>query len=153
MGWVVPRMARELHTAARDSGEDVAAHHDLVKMIAQWEQGNRVPRGALQATVLEDLRGLARRLVHLPQDMALGMDVAQRLTEACARAASRPRPGEIEALRDAALARPRKTVSSAEIRALSAEAIAHLHEVAGKLAQLSALLGSDEASRTSHKRA
>ena len=28
----MPRMARELRRAARDSGEDVAAHHGLVKM-------------------------------------------------------------------------------------------------------------------------
>ena len=26
-GWDVPRMARELRKAARDTGEDVAAHH------------------------------------------------------------------------------------------------------------------------------
>ena len=42
--WDVLRMARELRKAARDSGEDVAAHHGLVKMIPQWEQGNRAPR-------------------------------------------------------------------------------------------------------------
>ena len=40
-GWDVPRMARELRKAARDSGEDVTAHHGLVKMIPQWERGNR----------------------------------------------------------------------------------------------------------------
>ena len=34
-GWDVPRMARELRKAARDTGEDVAAHHGLVKMIPQ----------------------------------------------------------------------------------------------------------------------
>ena len=43
-GWDVPRMARELRKVARDSGEDVAAHHGLVKMIPQWERGDRVPR-------------------------------------------------------------------------------------------------------------
>jgi serine phosphatase RsbU (regulator of sigma subunit)/transcriptional regulator with XRE-family HTH domain len=43
-GWDVPRMARELRKAARDSGEDVAAHHGLVKMIPQWERGSRMPR-------------------------------------------------------------------------------------------------------------
>jgi hypothetical protein len=67
-------MARELRKAARDSGEDVAAHHGLVKMIPQWERGNR-----------------------------------------------------------------------AEIRALAEGAIAHLHEVTAKLAELSALLGDDQA--------
>jgi hypothetical protein len=40
-GWEVPRMARELRRAARKSGEDVAAHHGLVKMIPQWERGGR----------------------------------------------------------------------------------------------------------------
>src|SRR5579871_564008 len=43
-GWDVPRMARELRKAAKVSGEDVAAHHGLVKMIPQWERGNRAPR-------------------------------------------------------------------------------------------------------------
>ena len=43
-GWDVPRMARELRKVAKDSGEDVAAHHGLVKMIPQWERGGRVPR-------------------------------------------------------------------------------------------------------------
>jgi hypothetical protein len=32
-GWDVPRMARELRKAARDTGEDAAAHRGLVKMI------------------------------------------------------------------------------------------------------------------------
>jgi len=36
-------------------------------------------------------------------------------------------------------------MTPAEIRAMTAEAIAHLHEVAVKLAELSALLGDDEA--------
>ena len=35
-------------------------------------------------------------------------------------------------------------MTPAEIRALSAAAIAHLHAVAGQLAELSALLGDDE---------
>jgi transcriptional regulator with XRE-family HTH domain len=145
MGWDVPRMARELRKVARDSGEDVAAHHGLVKMIAQWERGNRVPRERYRLLYLKIFVDSLGDLSHLPQDMALGMDVARRLTEVRARAASLPRPDEIEALQDAALARPRKTVTPAEIRALSAEAIAHLHEVADKLAELSALLGGDEA--------
>ena len=42
-GWDVPRMARELRKAARDSGEDVAAHHGLVKMIPQWERAAAPP--------------------------------------------------------------------------------------------------------------
>ena len=31
-GWDVPRMARELRKAARDTGEDEATHHGLMKM-------------------------------------------------------------------------------------------------------------------------
>ena len=30
-------MVRELRKIAKDSGEDIAAHHGLVKMIPQWE--------------------------------------------------------------------------------------------------------------------
>jgi hypothetical protein len=41
-GFDLPRIARELRKAARDTGEDVAAHHDLVKMIPQ--RGTRQPR-------------------------------------------------------------------------------------------------------------
>jgi hypothetical protein len=60
------------------------------------------------------------------------------------RAAGLPGPDQIRALEAASLARPRKTMTPAEIRALAAESIASLHEVAGKLAELSALLGDDE---------
>ena len=77
-GWDVPRMARELRKAARDSGEDVAAHHGLVRMIPQWERGNRVPR--------ERYRLLYRQIFgsglgDLSQGMALGAYVALRLAE------------------------------------------------------------------------
>jgi hypothetical protein len=76
--------------------------------------------------------------------MALGHDVALRLAEVRSRAARLPDPDEIKALEGAALAKPRITMTPAEIRALAAEAIAHLHEVADKLAELSALLGDDQ---------
>jgi transcriptional regulator with XRE-family HTH domain len=148
-GWDVPRMARELRKAARDSGEDVAAHHGLVKMIPQWERGHRAPRERyrlLYLKVFEDALG------GLSHGMALGADVAQQLAEVRSRAASLPRPEEIKALEAAALAKPRDTMTPAEIRALAAEAIAHLHEVAGKLAELSALLGDDEAGEGSEGR-
>jgi transcriptional regulator with XRE-family HTH domain len=148
-GWDVPRMARELRKAARDSGEDVAAHHGLVKMIPQWERGHRAPRERyrlLYLKVFEDALG------GLSHGMALGADVAQQLAEVRSRAASLPRPEEIKALEAAALAKPRDTMTPAEIRALAAEAIAHLHEVAGKLGELSALLGDDEAGEGSEGR-
>ena len=141
-GWDVPRMARELRKAARDSGEDVAAHHGLVKMIPQWERGNRAPRERyrlLYLKVFEDLGGLSH-------GMAVGADVAQRVAEVRVRAASLPGSGEIRALEAAALAKPRETMTPSEIRALAAEAIASLHEVAGRLAELSALLGDGKAS-------
>jgi transcriptional regulator with XRE-family HTH domain len=56
-GWDVPRMARELRKAARDCGEDVAAHHGLVKMIPQWERGSRVPRERYRLLYLKIFRG------------------------------------------------------------------------------------------------
>jgi transcriptional regulator with XRE-family HTH domain len=140
-GWDVPRMARELRKAAKDSGEDVAAHHGLVKMIPQWERGNRAPR--------ERYRLLYRKIFidtlgDLSQGMAFGTDAALRLAEVRSRAAHLPGPDEIRTLEAAALAKPRKTMAPAEIRALAAQAIADLYEVAGKLAELSALLGDDE---------
>jgi len=139
-GWDVPRMARELRRAARDSGEDVAAHHGLVKMIPRWERGDRAPRERYR---LLYLRVFQDALGDLSHGMALGTDVALRLAEVRARAAGLPGPGEIRALEAAALAKPGKPVTPAEIRALAAEAIAHLNVVAGKLMELSALLGDE----------
>ena len=140
-GWDVPRMARELRKAARDSGEDVAAHHGLVKMIPQWERGDRAPRERYRLLYLKIFAGA---LGDLSQGMALSHDAALRLAEVRSHAARLPGLDEITALEGAALARPRITMTPAEIRALAAEAIAHLHEVAGKLAELSALLGDDQ---------
>jgi len=141
-GWDVSRMARELRKAARDTGEDVAAHHGLVKMIPQWERGGRVPRERYRLLYRQIFAGA---LVDLSQGMTLGTDVALRLAEVRSRAARLPGPDEVRALESAALAKPRGTMTPAEIRALAAEAIARLHEVADKLAELSALLGDDEA--------
>ena len=140
-GWDVPRMARELRKAARDSGEDVAAHHGLVRMIPQWERGNRVPR--------ERYRLLYRQIFgsglgDLSRGMALGADVALRLAEVRSRAARLPDPDEIRTLEAAALAKPRKTMTPAQIRAVAAQAITHLREVADKLAELSVLLDGDK---------
>jgi transcriptional regulator with XRE-family HTH domain len=139
-GWDVPRMARELRKAG-DSGEDVAAHHGLVKMIPQWERGDRVPRERYR---LLYLKVFTDALGGLPHGMN-AVDLAIRLAEVRSRAASLPGPGEIRALEAAALAEPRKTMTPAGIRVLAAEAIAQLNEVAGKLAELSALLGGDQA--------
>ena len=140
-GWDVPRMARELRKAARDSGEDVAAHHGLVKMIPQWERGKRAPRERYR---LLYLKIFTDALGGLPPGVD-AVDLALRLAEVRSRAASLPGSGQIRALEGAALATPRQTMTPAEIRALAAEAVAHLHKVAGKLAELSALLGDDEA--------
>ena len=140
-GWDVPRMARELRKAARDSGEDVAAHHGLVKMIPQWERGGRAPRERYRLLYLQIFAGA---LGDLSQGMALATDLALRLAEVRSRAVRLPNPYEINALEAAALARPRTTMTPAEIRALAAESIASLHAVAGKLTELSALL-DDEA--------
>ena len=140
-GWDVPRMARELRKAARDSGEDVAAHHGLVRMIPQWERGNRVPRERYRLLYRQIFGG---GLGDLSQGMALGAYVALRLAEVRSRAARLPDPDEIRTLEAAALAKPRKTMTPAEIRALAAAAIGHLHEVADTLGELSALLGEDQ---------
>ena len=141
-GWDVPRMARELRKAARDTGEDVAAHHGLVKMIPQWERGNRAPRERYRLLYLKVFKDIA---AEASPGMALGADFAVRLAEVRSRAASLPGPGEIRALEAAALAKPRTTTTPAQIRALAAEAVAQLHEVAAKLTELSALLGDDQA--------
>jgi hypothetical protein len=142
-------MARELRKAARDSGEDVAAaHHGLVKMIPQWERGNRAPRERYRLLYLKIFKDA---LGGLPHGMD-AVDLALRLAEVRSRAASLPGPGQIRALEATALAKPRETMTPAEIGALAAAAIAHLHKVAGKLAELSALLGDDEAGEGRHER-
>ena len=139
-GWDVPRMARELRKAARDSGEDVAAHHGLVKMIPQWERGGRAPRERYRLLYLKVFEDIAREM---SPGMPLGADFAIRLAEVRSRAARLPGPEEIRALEAAALAKPRGSMTPAEIRARATEAIAHLHEVAAKLTELSALLDND----------
>jgi transcriptional regulator with XRE-family HTH domain len=140
-GWDVPRMARELRKIARDSGEDVAAHHGLVKMIPQWERGNRAPRERYRLLYRQIF---ADTLGDLSQDLARGTDYVLRLAEVRSRAGLLPGSGEVRALEAAALARPGNAMTTAEIRAVAAQAITQLHEVADKLAELSALLGDDE---------
>ena len=141
-GWDVPRMARELRKAARDSGEDVAAHHGLVRMIPQWERGARAPRERYRLLYLKVFEDIASGMSH---STAFGADFVMRLAAVRSRAAGLPGPDDISTLEAAALAKPRRTMTPAEICALAAESIASLHEVAGKLAELSALLGEDEA--------
>jgi transcriptional regulator with XRE-family HTH domain len=102
-GWDVPRMARELRKVARDSGEDVAAHHGLVKMIPQWERGDRAPRERYR---LLYQKIFADTLGDLSQSMALGVNVMLRLAEVRSHAARLPGSYEIKALQDAALAKP-----------------------------------------------
>ena len=140
-GWDVPRMARELRKAAKDSGEDIAAHHGLVKMIPQWERGDRAPRERYRLLYLKIFTDALGGLPHGVD----AVDLATRLAEVRSRAANLPGPGQVRALEAAALAKPRKAMAPAQIRAVAEEAIAHLHEVAGQLAELSALLGDDEA--------
>jgi hypothetical protein len=133
-------MARELRKAARDTGEDVAAHHGLVKMIPQWERGDRAPRERYRLLYLKVFADIASGL---PQSMAVGADFVMWLAAVRARAARLPGPDQIRALEAAALAKPRGTMTPAEIRALAVESIASLHEVAGTLAKLSALLDDE----------
>ena len=144
-GWDVPRMAREIRKAARDSGEDVAAHHGLVKMISQWERGNRAPRERYRLLYLKIFPADGDEFSQL---MGLGVATALQIAEIRARAAGLPGAGEIGALEAGALAKPRAAMTPAEIRALAAQTISRLHEVAESLAQLAALLGDDEAGPT-----
>jgi hypothetical protein len=137
----VARMARELRRDARNSGEDTAAHHGLVKMIPQWERGHRAPRERYRLLYLKVFADIAGGL---SPGLASGTELALRLAAVRARAASLPGPEQVRALEAAALAKPRRTMTPAEIRALAAESIASLQEVAGQLAELSALL-DDEA--------
>jgi hypothetical protein len=140
-GWDVPRMARELRKAAKDTGEDVAAHHGLVKMIPQWERGARAPRERYRLLYLKVFTDMAS---DMSPGMAYGVDIAMRLAAVRAHAASLPDSDSIRALEAAALAKPRPTMTPAEIRALATEAIGNLQAVAIKLTELSALLGEDE---------
>ena len=59
---------------------------------------------------------------------AASAELALRLVAVHSRAARLPGPDEIRALESGVLAKPRRTMTSAEIRALAAEAIASLHE-------------------------
>src|SRR5215469_15799697 len=93
-GWDVPRMARELRKAARDTGEDVAAHHGLVKMIPQWERGDRAPRERYRLLYLKVFEGA----LGSSRDAAVGVDLAMRLAEIRSRAARLPGHGEVRAL-------------------------------------------------------
>ena len=140
-GWDVPRMARELRKAARDTGEDVAAQHGLVKMIPHWERGDRAPRERYRLLYLKVFEDIAGGMSH---SMEFGVDLVMRLAAVRARAASLPGPDQVRTLEAAALATPRRTMTPAGIRALAAESIASLQEVAGKLAELSVLLDDDE---------
>lgn len=141
-GWDVPRMAREIRKAARDCGEDVAAHHGLVKMIPQWERGGREPRERYRLLYLKIFQGA---LGELSRDMGLGVEAALRVGEIRARAARLPGDTEIRALEADALAKPRSAMTAAEIQALTAETISRLHDVADNLGKLSALLDDDAA--------
>jgi transcriptional regulator with XRE-family HTH domain len=132
-GWDVPRMAREIRKAARDCGEDVAAHHGLVKMIPQWERGGRAPRERYRLLYLKVFQGA---LGELSGDKELGVDVALQIAEVRARAAQVPRP--------------RGTMTTAEskrdedIRRLVAELDVHLAKVESDVVTLKALLDEDE---------
>ena len=84
-GLDVPRIARELRKAARDTGEDVAAHHGLVKMIPQWERGNRAPRERYRLLYLKIFKDIAGGLA---PGMAVGSEFTLRLAEVRCRSQS-----------------------------------------------------------------
>ena len=136
-------MAREIRKAARDCGEDVAAHHGLVKMIPQWERGGRAPRERYRLLYLKIFQGAAWASCRGAWDSAW-TSRCRSLRSAPARPGC-PAPGRSGRSKPSALAKPRSTMTAAEIRALTAETISRLHEVADNLAKLSALLSDDEA--------
>src|SRR5439155_4769082 len=126
--------------AARDTGEDVAAHHGLVKMIPQWERGGRAPRERYRLLYLKVFGDMAG-------DLSPGLPSAWMSPCGSVRscATSLPGPGQVRALEAAALAKPGRTMAPAEIRALSAEAVVGLHQVADQLTELSALANRQSA--------
>jgi hypothetical protein len=79
-------MVRELRRAARDSGEDVAAHHGLAKMIPQWERGDRAPCERYRLLYLRIFQDM---LDGLPRGMD-AVDLALRVAEVRSRAARLP---------------------------------------------------------------
>ena len=82
----MPRMARELRKAAKVSGEDVAAHHGLVRMIPLWERGNRVPRERyrlLYLKIFKDALGTLSHGMGLATDLASGSPRSTRAPPAC----------------------------------------------------------------------
>src|SRR5215472_10437986 len=102
-GWDVPRMARELRRVARDSGEDVAAHHGLVKMIPQWERGDRAPRERYRLLYLKIFTDALSGLPPVEE----AVELALRVAEVRSRAARLPGPGDVRVLEAATLTRPR----------------------------------------------
>ena len=111
----------------RDTGEDVAAHHGLAKMIPRWQRGNRAPRERyrlLYLRVCQDMAG------DLSPGMAVSTELALRLAEVRSRAARLSGPGQIRALEAAAMAKPREAMTPAGIRVLAAESTTSLQEVA-----------------------
>jgi hypothetical protein len=79
-------MARELRNAAKGSGEDVAAHHGLVKMIPQWERGNRAPRERyrlLYLKIFKDALGDMSHSMGLPPISRSGSPKSARVRAAC----------------------------------------------------------------------
>jgi hypothetical protein len=97
----------------------------------------------LYLKIFQDMAG------DLAPGAAFGAEFAMRLAAVRSRAAKLPGSGQIRALEAAALTRAGKTMTAPEIRALAAEAIADLHEVAGKLTELPALLGDEASEGTS----
>jgi hypothetical protein len=85
-GWDVPRMAREFRKAGRDSGEDVAAHHGLVKMIPQWERGGPRRSGEVRSHPAdaedEDEQSGSRQLRDQPFELGGGLAGSRDLVHA-----------------------------------------------------------------------
>ena len=113
-GWNVPRMARELRKAARDTGEDVAAHHGLVKMIPQWERGDRAPRERYRLLYLKVFAGHRGAL---SPGMAVGTEFGLRLAGSAPAPPACPAPARSGRWKPPPWPSRGRTMTPAEIRA------------------------------------
>jgi hypothetical protein len=80
-------MARELRNVVKDSGKDVAARRGLVKMLPQWERGDRAPRERYRLLYLKVFQAA---LGGLSQGTALGTGFALRLAKVRSRSRNCP---------------------------------------------------------------
>jgi len=128
-GWDVADMARQLRHA---SGEPVAAHDGLVRMIRSWEDGSHA--------ISERYELLYLRI--FPDEPVNGTELRTLAGEVRARAAGLPGPGQVAELEAGALAR--RPQDEAAVRALAAETLEQVQRAGELLGRLAALLEGGE---------